>query len=753
MAGEFEEASEETIERLLELARTGKLTSDHLQDMAKSSQVANKALYQAGESAGKLAKGTGSFLMNVAGGNTQLSSMKTMVGAAGDAIAGGLSAAGDALSAIPIFGKVFEGAAKFAAKAAHALAQATNVAVDRIQATYEAFTEVSQQGLIGAEGMSGLRREMDRAQVPLEQFAKMLSKNAHDMAYFSGSALKGGKQFSQVIGRMQDGTGLPLRRLGFSIEEIGDTVVDFQKTYQRLGILQKMNTDELAKSTIKYGKELDLVAKLTGQSRREAQKNREALMADTRFRAWQQQQESKIGIERTMAIADFIGGIKKLSPTMSEGIKDLFASGGVATTDAGRRLIQQGMGPVIEDIKKQMMSSTVDQAEAQAKAQRMLFEEALKNRDKFRDLSAIIGEFGVGIPYQEMADLAKAVGLSDKEIQNLRKAQKSQTGGQDQLTDSITHTIQELSRLQVNLDKLVTSTNFLPKAMDAFASTMNSVVIWLREKVLGESAEDIKKGQEIQRRQSEAAKIGVKTEVVNTGQGAELNIAGGEYRVAVLKRAAINSEIAKIEEQHLKNGIWANEKQKEIHERLVAERNLKDSQIDFMRKNDATFRQNLRTSLVAKLSTGKQRKVVAGQKVRKFLKEQGWSDQEIINAPIETVVQIGNILDRYEGQVQLSGTRGANLVAPESFKKEIATVKSHAGEYFQYNEQKRLVQEEIERARETGGGIDRSEKANLEKMIEELRGIGHRLDRLNDNTTNLEERARETNRQLKINGS
>ncbi|NIU01195.1 MAG: hypothetical protein GWN01_09785, partial [Nitrosopumilaceae archaeon] len=39
-------------------------------------------------------------------------------------------------------------------------------------------------------------------------------------------------------------------------------------------------------ASIKYGRELDLIAKLTGKQRKEIQANREQLMADDRFRAW-----------------------------------------------------------------------------------------------------------------------------------------------------------------------------------------------------------------------------------------------------------------------------------------------------------------------------------------------------------------------------------------------------------------------------------------------------------------------------------
>ncbi|NIU01196.1 MAG: hypothetical protein GWN01_09790, partial [Nitrosopumilaceae archaeon] len=66
-------------------------------------------------------------------------------------------------------------------------------AIDRLQVSYDAFKELSEQGLIGARGIAGLREQFIRTGIPLEKFAKIIGKSSEDLAFFSGSALQGGK--------------------------------------------------------------------------------------------------------------------------------------------------------------------------------------------------------------------------------------------------------------------------------------------------------------------------------------------------------------------------------------------------------------------------------------------------------------------------------------------------------------------------------------------------------------------------------
>ncbi len=417
-----------------------------------------------------------SFASGVAAGNTSISAIKPAMNAATEVMS-------ELSKIVPVVGDKLSALTKVAG-------QAANFVLDTMDKNYQSFQKMSESGLIGARGMEGLTEQFANAGVPLDRFAAMLSKNATDMAFFSGSALQGGQDFADVMHDMQDGSNQQLRHMGFSLEEIGDTVVDFQKMNQLMGLRQTQTTDELAQATTNYGQELDMVAKLTGQTRKEAQANRERLMADTKFSAWQSQMEGQISEESRTAMLDFVGGIQKLAPTMGEGIKDLFASGGVATSEAGRKMIQQGMGPAVADMREQMMAGTMNQAEAQA----ALFQAALENKDKFRDLSALVGDFGAGIPFQEMLKMGKAAKMSETEIQEMAKAAKKQADEPDPTTKAITDAVRHLDLANVGLNQMAMNTTVVAKAAHFFAESLNKTIDYVQNAIGSKDAGYVEKG-------------------------------------------------------------------------------------------------------------------------------------------------------------------------------------------------------------------------------------------------------------------
>ncbi|NIU01197.1 MAG: hypothetical protein GWN01_09795, partial [Nitrosopumilaceae archaeon] len=89
---EFNEVQEDLIEQLAELARQGKLTADDLKKLDKASGSQKSKMEQLGKATSTLAGGFINFTASVAQGNTELTSMKGLVSAAGEAFAGMLEA-------------------------------------------------------------------------------------------------------------------------------------------------------------------------------------------------------------------------------------------------------------------------------------------------------------------------------------------------------------------------------------------------------------------------------------------------------------------------------------------------------------------------------------------------------------------------------------------------------------------------------------------------------------------------------------
>lgn len=265
------EARDKIIELMVEQARLGKKGID-----------ADIAQYLEQTKLGKaMVQGTKATVALTGGFKESAKALGSSTGNFNDlsaVVTGTIKSISGLLSNIPIVGKAF----KFLGDAA---AETASFAIGQVQSNFESFTELSKAGQIGADGITGMAERFRAANLPLATYTKLLTKNSADLAFFSTSALQGGKTFSKMMVKMAGDTGKPLRRLGLTVDEIGQTVVDFQKMRRRNGLLDQLNQEEIRKGTVAYARELDLIAKLTGKSREGIQKEREEAMSDSRFRA------------------------------------------------------------------------------------------------------------------------------------------------------------------------------------------------------------------------------------------------------------------------------------------------------------------------------------------------------------------------------------------------------------------------------------------------------------------------------------
>lgn len=250
------------------------------------------------------------------------------------AVTGVISAMGDLVGEIPFFGGALEALGDVAISTA-------TFAFGEVQKSFDSFQELSRAGLIGAEGISGMADEMRAAKIPLSTYTKLLSKNAEDLTRFSSTTLEGGRSFSKTMEQLASGTGKPLRRLGLSVEEIGETVVDFQVMQRRQGMLDMLSQEQIRKGTEAYAKELDIIARLTGKTREGVQKEQEEMMSDARFRA----SMMELGQDEQKAHRNALNQIS--DPTLKRAYMDQLS--GFTNSAASVTMEINGMGQSIRD--------------------------------------------------------------------------------------------------------------------------------------------------------------------------------------------------------------------------------------------------------------------------------------------------------------------------------------------------------------------------------------------------------------------
>lgn len=288
MAGENIES---VLEQLLKTAQAqGKESSAAFSRLARASGLDPKKIEEAEKKVGKLGDSSdetaksvsslgkaGQFVGNVLGDLVVgvAATTKNLVNFAAQA-SSGKSSFSDLFGAfkdLPIIGTVaglFAGLAK------------------QQEANLQAYRELSKSGINFGQSLSGLRLDATQMGLGLEEYTTIMKKNADAFAVMGGSAREGAKNFRTINMEMTrtGGAGEGLRNLGFGFEELANLTTSYSRSIGGLTRQQMADTKGVTASVVAYGRELDLLARLTGQDRESVQKKVEAQQQEANWQAY-----------------------------------------------------------------------------------------------------------------------------------------------------------------------------------------------------------------------------------------------------------------------------------------------------------------------------------------------------------------------------------------------------------------------------------------------------------------------------------
>ena len=218
----------------------------------------------------------------------------------------------------------------------------------RLDTNIETFRQLSQVGGNFGKSIVDLRLAAGEAALPLDDFAKLVATNSSNLAAMFGSTTQGAKAIAN-LGRITREVGIgQLAPLGFTVDEINETLLLNLDSQRRTGILNQLTDKQRVNSAINFAEELDRLAKLTGQQRDELRKQIEQQQANERFQAFLQGATD----ETRQRLQAFAGTVAGISPDLAEGFQDLIANAGVPVTESALALVQNipGARGVINDL-------------------------------------------------------------------------------------------------------------------------------------------------------------------------------------------------------------------------------------------------------------------------------------------------------------------------------------------------------------------------------------------------------------------
>lgn len=152
-------------------------------------------------------------------------------------------------------------------------------------ALYTSYQDISRSGAIGQGGMTEVYESMRKFGYTVDELnnlGALLKENSKNFGLFSSSAVAGARQFSDIAGNIQNsGLRQQFFNLGMSVDSINKGIAGYIVQEGKLGQLRGRDQSELTKASAAYVREMEILTRLTGQSREEMEQQREqALQID-----------------------------------------------------------------------------------------------------------------------------------------------------------------------------------------------------------------------------------------------------------------------------------------------------------------------------------------------------------------------------------------------------------------------------------------------------------------------------------------
>lgn len=260
-------------EDTIRLRQAQEKRSRDIEEGARAASNALGALAGAGMSAGKAMlegqKGAAAF-------NSSLDGMAESAKMAGMALA--LMIPGG-----PVL-KLFIAGVTAATTATLKYTQAANTMADQL---HKGYVGLAKSGAAASDGMSGLYNDAKKLGLSMGELDSMVSlvgENAKELALFTGSVSEGRKKFADV-GEAMEGQRRSLMNLGMTQQDLNEGTIGYIRLQTRMGFAQNMTNKQLADGAANYLKEMDGLAKLTGQSRKEMEQQQARALENERFQA------------------------------------------------------------------------------------------------------------------------------------------------------------------------------------------------------------------------------------------------------------------------------------------------------------------------------------------------------------------------------------------------------------------------------------------------------------------------------------
>lgn len=210
------------------------------------------------------------------------------------------------------------------------------------EALNKAYEELSELGAVDFRGISQMFSNLQNAGFTVNEISKftgILKAAGTNLAGLGVTAADGAKKVSDTFKEIKNTeVEEQLRMLGYNSETLFKTFTDYQGMIGRLGRTQNLSVRELAERSAKYAKNLDELAKLTGESRDNLQRQQEAIQSDITFRTVLAQ----LADDEQERVKKLVTLMEQYGEETGKGVRNLLANAGPTIDEASNLYLQTG---------------------------------------------------------------------------------------------------------------------------------------------------------------------------------------------------------------------------------------------------------------------------------------------------------------------------------------------------------------------------------------------------------------------------
>ena len=229
------------------------------------------------------------------------------------------------------------------------LAQGLQRLVDELDQQIVRFRQLSMVGADFGDSIFASRYAAIDAGLSLEEFKGQVESNAGTFALLGGSTIAGVRRFQSMSRVIQRELQPTFSRLGLSMSETNDLMTDYLEIQTGLGRAQEMSNEDLVEGTKNYIQELDLLARVTGMSRKEASEALKAQQKDRNLRSLMMSMPAELQAQ----LGGMLASISKTSPQIADAVKELVITGGapIGDTAKGLLMVDQNLGTMARGLR------------------------------------------------------------------------------------------------------------------------------------------------------------------------------------------------------------------------------------------------------------------------------------------------------------------------------------------------------------------------------------------------------------------